>query len=66
MLSVNNATRKVPLLPSMRRPEFRLWTPRLAMDMMMRGPACTGCDIVDPDTEDTEDAEDAEEENGGD
>ena len=66
MLSVNNATRKVPFLPSMRRPEFRLWTPRLAMDMMMRGPACTGCDIVDPDTEDTEDAEDAEEENGRD
>ena len=66
MLSVNNATRKVPLLPSMRRPEFQLWTPRLAMDMMLRGPACTGCDIVDPDTEDTEDAEDAEEENGRD
>ena len=59
MLSVNNATRKVPLLPSMRRPEFRLWTPRLAVDMMMRGPACTGCNIVEPDTEDTE-----EEENG--
>ena len=66
MLSVNNATCKVPLLPSMRRPEFRLWTRRLAVDMMMRGPACTGCDIVDPDTEDTEDAEDAEEENGRD
>lgn len=60
MLSVNNATLKVPLLPSMRRPEFRLWTPRLAVDMMMRGPACTGCDIVEPDTEDTE------EENGRD
>ena len=38
----------------MRRPEFRLWTPRLAVDMMMRGPACTGCNIVEPDTEDTE------------
>ena len=38
----------------MRRPEFRLWTRHLAVDMMMRGPACTGCNIVEPDTEDTE------------
>ena len=36
----------------MRRPEFRLWTRQLAVDMMTRGRPASN--IIEPDTEDTE------------